>query len=251
MKSQIFLVKCQFSQGFPWLFADWGSHPISMAPHLAHPAPAAQSRRRARAAATPALGEAAPQAAPSSAPRVPQRRPWDGPGGSRRAAPTRGQGLAGMAGLNQKTWGKNAIFLGKKNIQIPPIPLQCGGEGARVSAPPFQFRRFMTLSTCHHLAQSRHYTTAETVGSVPLDHFRELVAEQLCYRRWHAAPPQKPMSALQLPICQLSAMEALQLLSPLLLSCDCSWNLRGDRQQWQPYWVKHGKTFTFGGTGRV
>ena len=146
MKSQIFLVKCQFSQGFPWLFADWGSHPISMAPHLAHPAPAAQSRRRARAAATPAPGAAAPQAAPS-APRVPQRRPWDGPGvGSRRAAPTRGQGLAGMAGLNQKQGAKTRFFWGK-NLQIPPIPLQqCGGEGTRVPAPPFQFRRFMTLT---------------------------------------------------------------------------------------------------------
>ena len=63
------------------------------------------------------------------------------PGGSN---PRPGPGRDGRA--ESKTWGKNAIFLGK-NLQIPPIPLQqCGGEGTRVPAPPFQFRRFMTLT---------------------------------------------------------------------------------------------------------
>lgn len=192
-----------------------------MAPHLAHPAPAAQSRRRARAAATPALGEAAPKAAPSSAPRVPQRRPWDGPGGSRRAAPTRGQGLAGMAGLNQKHGEKTQFFWGPSKSTHSASAMWWRRHKGASSAIPVSALHDLD-SNCHHLAQPRQDTTAETVGSVPLAHFRELVAEQLCYRRWHAAPHQKPMSALQLPICQLSAMEALQLLSPLLLSCDCS-----------------------------
>ena len=117
------------------------------------------------------------------------------PGGSN---PRPGPGRDGRA--ESKTWGKNAIFLGKK----PSNPTHSASamwwrrhKGASSAIPVSALHDLD--SNCHHLAQPRQDTTAEIVGSVSLAHFRELVAEQLCYRRWHAAPHQKPMSALQLP----------------------------------------------------